>query len=94
MNKTKFDLLVDLECAIAPIDDVINLLDHAHDSFYLGYTTLDEGQQYDLITHHGDLGSILRIAIHELHAAVDSFNDTHCQLFDSIKTEEKASEAH
>ena len=94
MNKTNFDLLDDLECAIAPLDDVINLLDHAHDSFHLGFTTLDEGQQFDLITHHGDLGSILRIAINELHAVVDSFNDAHCQLFDSIKAEEKATESH
>ena len=92
MNKTNFDLLEDLECAIAPLDDVINLLDHAHDSFYLGCTTLDEGQQFDLITHHGDLGSILRIAINELHIAIDSFNDTHSQLLGSIRAEEKAAE--
>lgn len=87
MKQDILSQLMDEEASVATIDDVITLLFHAHDSFHLGNTNLNEEQKFDLIAQHEDLGCILRIAINELRSVSKEFEETHLEIIKSIKAD-------
>lgn len=70
-----FSLYLDVESAIAPIDDVIRLLYHAHEDFHLGQTSLDKMDQIDLLNRYETLGSIIKLTTDALERAVEEVRE-------------------
>lgn len=72
-KKTAFTQYLEAESAIAPLDDVIAVLQHAYTDFYLGNTSLSQEEQFDLLHRYQTLGSILMLVINTLDTVVADF---------------------
>ena len=86
LTQDQFSTYLEAESAIAPIDDVIDLLNNAHEDFNLGDLTLDQYQKFDLLNRYQTLGSILRIATRELSRVVEDFE----KIGDKVREAQKA----
>lgn len=72
-EKSPFMVYLEAESAVAPIDDVIAVLQHAYTDFNLGNTALSKEEQYDLLMRYQTLGSLLMLSIDTLYKVVEDF---------------------
>ena len=72
-KKSPFMVWLDAETAIAPIDDVLAVLQHAYVDFNLGNLSLNEAERFDLLNQYQTLGSLIMVAIDVLYKVRDDF---------------------
>lgn len=72
-KKSPFMAWLDAETAIAPIDDVLAVLQHAYVDFNLGNLSLNEAERFDLLNHYQTLGSLIMVSIDVLYKVLDDF---------------------
>ena len=74
LSHEEFTMYMEVESAVAPIDDVIRLLYHAQEDFHLNQTSLDELDRIDLLNRYETLGSILKLSVDALEKVVGDIN--------------------
>lgn len=72
-GKSLFSFYLDIESAVAPIDDAIRSLKWAYVDFDLGDFALDEYQRFNLLNNYQNLGSMIFCAVHTLEKVRDDF---------------------
>lgn len=70
---TPMSVYLDAENAIAPLDDVIEVLRHAFHDFNLGNTKLDEYERSYLLNNYNALGSIIMLSVSTLEKINEDF---------------------
>ena len=73
-KKTPFLQWIEAESAVAPLDDVIAVLQHAYTDFNLGNVSLSKEEQFDLLHRYQTLGSLIMLCVDTLYRVVEDFD--------------------
>lgn len=71
LSHEEFQMYLEVESAVAPLDDVIAVLCHAYEDFNLGNRHLDKLEQIDLLNRYETLGSLIMMSVNELRRVVE-----------------------
>lgn len=93
-KKSPFSVYLEAESAVAPIDDVIAVLQHAYTDFNLGNRSLDQYERFDLLNRYQTLGSIIMLVCGTLDRIVEDFEKVNPKLKEEAQTQSNPESAN
>ena len=71
LSHEEFTMYMEVESAVAPLDDVVTVLYHAYEDFNLGNTSLSDLEKIDLLNRYRTLGSLIMMSVNEIGGVIE-----------------------
>lgn len=71
LSHEELTMYMEVESAVAPLDDVVTVLYHAYEEFNLGNTSLSDLEKIDLLNRYRTLGSLIMMSVNEIGDVIE-----------------------